>query len=152
MNYCVNCGNKLDKDSNYCAVCGNKLQSKSSVLINKTRYNWGAFSVYPLYMLVYEWPIGIVLFVGVLILNFISITLLGHFLGGVIAQLIFWVGGIYFLLNGESVYAISNWKRKGKDDTKRFIRIQYNWNIVGIIIFIIEIISTLAFIITHGAI
>ena len=96
MNYCTNCGNKLDKNSSYCAGCGNKLQTKSSVLINRKAYNWGAFSMYPLYMLVYNWPIGIVLFLGIMILNFISTTLLGHLLGGIIAQLIFWVGGIYF--------------------------------------------------------
>ena len=150
--FCSNCGNKLGKNSSYCAGCGNKLQTKSSVLINRKAYNWGAFSMYPLYMLVYNWPIGIVLFLGIMILNSISITLFGHFSGGVIAQLIFWIGGIYFLYNGEQVYAISNWERKGKNDIEKFMKIQYNWNIVGIIIFIIQIISTLALIKTQGAI
>ena len=147
MKYCSNCGSKVEQDDKFCPNCGLNIKdniSKNNKITNinaentltldsiKTTWNWGAFTIFPLYMIVYYWPVGIALFILIIILNNITPSVF-------LAQAIFFIIGIYFGLNGEK-FALENWKKKNKNDGKIFLKIQKNWNIVGSIIFVIDII------------
>ena len=147
MKYCSNCGNEINKDNKFCPNCwvniGDNISENNKIMnINdentltldsiKTTWNWGAFAIFPLYMIIYYWPVGIALFILIIILNNITPSVF-------LAQAIFFIIGIYFGLNGEK-FALENWKKKNKNDGKIFLKIQKNWNIVGSIIFVIDII------------
>ncbi len=154
INYCSNCGSKVTQKIKFCSNCGFALNIDSttknnSININnsnkniitldstKAKWNWGAFAIFPIYMLAYNLPIGIVLCIGVIILNYL---LSGYV---VLAQVIFYLIGMYFGQNGEQ-FALENWNKNGRNNTEEFIKVQKTWNIVGIIIFIIVIIGLLS--------
>lgn len=151
MKYCGNCGAKLEENVKFCSSCGSKLGNNQSKKDNGlttnstttltlgeigTTWNWGSFAMFPIYMTVYNWPLGIGLFIIVIIMNTFITDINPTISGTIIAQILFYIIGIYFGLHGEE-FALENWKKNHKDDGNIFLRIQKNWNIIGIIIFVL---------------
>ena len=124
MKYCSNCGNKINQNNKFCSSCGCSLKSNSyrnnkSLTINnpndltldsiETTWNWGAFQLWTVYLLVYRWKLGLGMWLIVIVSDVILYILFAqqYLVYLILSFIVFYSIGIYFGLHGEEI-ALNN--------------------------------------------